>query len=180
MTEIQMQPDEVEYITGCIKSMPSDGLMIEWGSGGSSVKWLETMTGDQKLASIEHNAKWHMNVGEYLNTRPDLNSRFTYMFKPELYGYEHGYATIVEEHPHGLDDYMWPSHPRIKLSEADIYLVDGIARGATALLVKMLSSKEDPVIFIHDYYGREKWYTWASKHFFRVEKVGHTLARLYK
>ena len=181
MTEIQMQPDEVEYITGCIKNMPSDGLMVEWGSGGSSVKWLETMTDDQKLVSIEHNPKWHMNVSEYVNTRPELNARFTYMFKPELYGYEHGYAQIAEEHPFGLDDYMWPSHPRVKLSEADIYLVDGIARATTSLLVKMLSSKEDPVIFIHDYYGgRENWYGWASKHFHRVEKVGHTLARLYK
>lgn len=180
MTEIQMQPDEVEYMASRISNMPLNGTMIEWGSGGSSVKWLETMKGDQRLASIEHNSKWHMTVSEYLNTRPDLNARFTYMFKPELYGYEHGYATIAEEHPHGLDDYMWPSHPRVKVAEANIYFVDGVARATTALLCKFLSTKEDAEIYIHDYYGREVWYAWAIKHFSKAEKVGHTLVRLYK
>ena len=52
MSEIQMQPDEVEEITSRIKEMPDDGLMVEWGSGGSSIKWLETLTGNQKLTSI--------------------------------------------------------------------------------------------------------------------------------
>jgi len=181
MTEIQMQPEEVEYISGCIKNMGSDGLMVEWGSGGSSVKWLETMVENQKLVSIEHNPSWHMKVSEYINTRPEINSRFTYMFKPELFGYEHEYSLPKEENPYGLDDYMWPKHPRIKIAEADIYLIDGIGRATTALLVKMLSLKEDPVVFIHDYYGgRENWYGWAGKHFSKVEKIGRTLARLYK
>jgi len=177
MTEIRMQPDEVEYITGCIKNMPTDGKMVEWGSGVSSVKWLETMTAEQQLISIEHNPSWHMKVSEYMLTQPALNKKFTYIFKPELYGFEHGYATVTEEHPFGLDDYMMPNK---KVLDADIFLVDGIARAATAFLMKFLSTKEDPVIFIHDYYGREQWYAWAVKHFSKAEKVGHTLVRLYK
>lgn len=178
MTEIQMQPDEVAEITSQIKNMSSDGLMIEWGSGGSSVKWLETMTGDQRLVSIEHNPNWHMKVSEYVNTRSDINKRFKYLYKPELYGYEHGYAHVKEEHPHGLDDYLWPKVPGIE--NAQIYFVDGIARATTSLLVKLLTKTEDPVIYIHDYYGREQWYSWATQFFSKKEKVGHTLVRLWK
>jgi hypothetical protein len=177
MTEIQMQLDEVDYITSCIRNMNSDGKMIEWGSGGSTVKWLETMSDNQKLVTIEHNPDWHMKVSNYINTRSDINNRLTYLFKPELYGYEHGYANVNEEHPHGLDEYLIPSRD---ILDADIFLVDGIARATTALLVKFLSTKEDPVIFIHDYYGRERWYSWSTQFFSKKEKVGHTLVRLWK
>jgi len=135
------------------------------------------MKDNQQLVSIEHNPDWHMKVSEYINTRPDINQRFTYMFKPELYGYQHGYAQVNEEHPHGLDDYLWPKHPRVDISNAEVYFVDGIGRAATALIVKMLSQKENPVIYIHDYYGREQWYTWSSQFFSKKEKVGLTLCK---
>jgi len=177
MTEIQMQLDEVAEVTSRIKEMSDDGLMVEWGSGGSSIKWLETLEGNQRLISIEHNPNWHMKVSEYANTRSDINKRFKYIFKPELYGFEHGYATVNEENPHGLDDYFLP---RKEIMDAEIFFVDGVARATTALLVKLLSTKQDPVIYIHDYYGREQWYTWSTQFFSKKEKVGHTLVRLWK
>ena len=37
MVEIQMQPDEVAEVTSRIKEMSDDGLMVEWGSGVSTV-----------------------------------------------------------------------------------------------------------------------------------------------
>ena len=77
MTEIQMQLDEVEEVTSRIKEMGPDGLMVEWGSGGSSIKWLETLTDNQRLISIEHNPEWHMKVSEYLTTWPELNRKLT-------------------------------------------------------------------------------------------------------
>jgi hypothetical protein len=177
MKEIQMQLDEVAEITSRIKEMPEDGLMVEWGSGGSSVKWLETLSDNQKLISIEHNPQWHMKVKEYIVTRPELSKKFEYLFKPELYGFEHGYSSVIEEHPHGLDDYLIPNK---KILDADIFLVDGIARATTALLVMFLCTKPSPVIYIHDYYGREKWYSWSTQFFSKREKVGHTLVRLWK
>jgi len=177
MTEIQMQLDEVAEVTSSIKEMSDDGLMVEWGSGVSSIKWLETLEGNQRLISIEHNPNWHMKVSEYTNTRSDINKRFKYIFKPELYGFEHGYATVNEENPHGLDDYFLP---RKEIMDAEIFFVDGVARATTALLVKLLSTKQDPVIYIHDYYGREQWYTWSTQFFSKKEKVGHTLVRLWK
>lgn len=179
MTEIQMQLDEVAEITSRIKEMSDDGLMVEWGSGGSSVKWLESMTGNQRLISIEHNPAWHMKVSGYINTRSDINNRFQYLFRPELYNYEHGYADIKEEHPHGLDEYLWPKAAK-GIENAEIYFVDGIARATTAFIVKSLSQKPDPVIYIHDYFGREQWYSWSSQFFSKKEKVGQTLVRLWK
>lgn len=177
MTEIQMQVDEVEEVTSRIKEMSSDGLMVEWGSGGSTIKWLETMAGNQKLITVEHNPEWHMKVNGYVITRPDISDRLTYIYKPELYGFQHGYASVNEEHPHGLDDYFFPKKA---MMDADIFFVDGIGRATTALLCKMLSTKTDPVIYIHDYVGREQWYSWATQFFSKKEQVGHTLVRLWK
>lgn len=177
MTEIQMQLDEVAEVTSRIKEMSPDGLMVEWGSGGSSIKWLETLSDNQRLVSIEHNPDWHMKVSAYANSRSDINKRFNYIFKPELFGFQHGYATVNEENPHGLDDYFIPNR---SIYDADIFFVDGVARAATALIVKMISTKPDPVIYIHDYYGRENWYSWSTQFFSKKEKVGHTLVRLWK
>ena len=177
MTEIQMQLDEVEEVTSQINKMASDGLMVEWGSGGSTVKWLETLTSDQRLITIEHNPNWHMKVSEYINSRHDINKRLKYIFKPEMYNYTHGYGNVLEENPHGMDDYFIP---RKDILDADIFFVDGVARATTALLVKFLSTKPDPIIYIHDYYGREQWYSWATQFFSKKEKVGQTLVRLWK
>jgi hypothetical protein len=178
MTEIQMYQPEIDEVVARICEMPDDGLMVEWGSGGSTIKWLETMQGNQKLITIEHNPDWHMRVRGYLNTRADLKQRANYIFKGELYGYQHGYASVLEEHPHGLDDYLLPTP---EIANADIFFIDGIGRATCSLLVKFISTKADPVIYIHDYYGREQWYTWATQFFPKKERVGNaTLVRLWK
>ena len=177
ITKIQMQLDEIVEVTSRIKEMSPDGLMVEYGSGGSTVKWLEELTNNQLLISIEHKLEWYIKVSEYIDSRSDINQRFKYIFKPELYTFKHGYATINEEHPHGLDNYFIPQ-PNIL--DADIFFIDGVARGTTALIIKMLSKKINPVIYIHDYYGREEWYTWATQFFYKKEKVGYSLVRLWK
>jgi hypothetical protein len=177
MTEIQMHLNEVEEVTSRIKEMGTDGLMVEWGSGGSSIRWLETLTDNQRLVSIEHNSEWHSKVVEYLTTRPELNNKFKYYLRPELYGFKHGYGIVNEENPHGLDNYFIPQSD---ILNANIFFIDGIARATTALFVKFLSTKDDPVIYIHDYYGREQWYSWSTQFFSKREKVGHTLVRLWK
>ena len=176
MTEIQMQQDEVDYMVQTISQMNGDGLMVEWGSGGSTVKWLETMKDNQRLISIEHNKEWYDKVDGYIATRDDIKDRFKYYHRSEMYGFQHGYASVQEEHPHGLDNYFFPD---ADIPQADIFFIDGIGRATISLLTMMVAEKEDPAIFIHDYYGREKWYSWATQFFPRQEKVGHTLVRLY-
>ena len=51
---IQMEQDEIELISRTIRKQSSDSLMVEWGSGASTIKWLQVMVDDQKLISIEH------------------------------------------------------------------------------------------------------------------------------
>lgn len=176
MTEIQMHQEEIDEVVSQISKLSSDGLMVEWGSGGSTVKWLETMKDDQKLISIEHNKEWYDKVHGYIQTRDDIKDRFTYHFEGEKYGFKHGYASVLEEHPHGLDQYFLPDD---RILDADIFFIDGIGRATVSLLVNFLAHKDDAVVYIHDYYGREHWYSWATQFFSEREKVGSTLVRLH-
>lgn len=175
MTEIQMQPDEILEVMRSIKEMDQSGLMVEWGSGGSTVKWLETMQSNQKLISIEHNQNWFNTVNDYVSSRTDIKDRFKYYYKPQLYGFDHGYASVIEEHPHGLDDYFIPDP---KILDADIFFIDGVGRAACALFMAAFAKKSNPVVYLHDYYGRENWYSWLTR-YFRHERVGSTLVRIY-
>lgn len=178
LTEIQMQLDELSYMENIIKEMPSDGLMVEWGSGGSTVHWLKTMKDDQRLISIEHNPTWYKKVDENLTDHyAEEKKRLTYYYKREQYGFEHGYASVIEEHPFGTDQYLVPD---LDIMNADVFFIDGIARATVALLVLAFSAKEAPPIFIHDYVGREAWYQWAVQFYPKKEVVGKTLLRLWK
>jgi hypothetical protein len=181
ITEVQMNQDEIDYVQNIIKNMPEDGLFVEWGSGGSTCAWLDVLGENQKLVSIEHNENWYNRVTRGVkNHFGDLGDKFRFFHIPEQH-IEHGYGNPLEEHPMGTDNYLLP--PVEDLFNADVFFIDGIARATCALVVLLKHTKKDPVIFIHDYVGREKWYDWATQ-FFDVEIVGDlekksTLARLY-
>lgn len=178
LTEIQMQPDEVQYIENVIDYMGPEGLMTEWGSGGSTIHWLNTMRHQQHLITVEHNEEWFDKVSNTIDEHfLNLDWRLDYHFSPELYGFEHGYANLIEEHPTGLDNYMLPDK---HILDSNIFFIDGIARATIALMVLGLSKEPDPAIFIHDYVGREPWYDWVRALFPRSEVVGTTLLRLWK
>jgi len=177
LVEIQMQPDEIEYVTGLITQMPPDGLFVEWGSGGSTIKWAETLREQQKLITIEHNRLWWRKVTQYISERPDLADKINYLFRGVKHGFDHGYGHVLEEHPHGLDDYMFPVP---EIFNGNVFFVDGIGRATIALLLKYMAKDPDSIIMIHDYYGREHWYSWATQYFSKVEQVGTTLTRLYR
>jgi hypothetical protein len=104
----------------------------------------------------------------------DVSDKFKFLHIKEQYGFEHGYASVNEEHPFGADEYI---NPNADIWDADVFLIDGIVRATCAMTVLLKHTKKDPVIFIHDYVGREDWYNWAVQ-FFDVEVVGHTLCRL--
>lgn len=161
LKEIQMVQFDADYICDKIKNMPKDGLMVEWGSGGSTCKWLETLTDSQKLITIEHNENWYNRVGRAVVTEfGDVSDKFTFYHIPEKY-IEHGYGSLVEEHPCGTAEYI---NPDDKIWEADIFFIDGIVRGACLLTTLFKRKKPDSVIMIHDYVGREAWYDWAVQH----------------
>lgn len=179
--EVQMNKDEIEYVQDCIRGMPDNGIMAEWGSGGSTCAWLETLTGNQQLISVEHTETWYHRVNRAVNAHfGDVSSKFKFYHIPEMY-MEHGYGSLVEEHPCGTDKYLLP--PDDRWWDADIFFIDGIARATCAAMVLLKHRKEMPAIFIHDYVGREPWYSWSSQLFDTKivgdTSAGSTLARLY-
>ena len=182
LTEIQMRQDEIDYVVDQIQKMPSDGLMVEWGCGGSTCKWIESLGENQKLISVDHNESWYNRVTRAVKAHfGDVSDKFSFYHIPEQFGFEHGYGHFIEEHPFGTDNYLLP--PDSRWFDADIFFIDGIARAACALVTLLKHTKKNPVIFIHDYVGREDWYSWASQ-FYDVEIVADleknsTLARLY-
>jgi len=182
ITEVQMNQDEIDYVQNIIKEMPADGLFVEWGSGGSTCAWIDVLGDNQKLISVEHNESWFGRVSRAVkNHFVDLDpNKFRYFHIPEQH-IQHGYGNPLEEQPMGTDKYLVP--PAEDFFDADVFFIDGIARATCALVVLLKCTKKNPVIFIHDYVGRESWYEWASQ-FFDVEIVGNienksTLARLY-
>lgn len=177
LSEIQMNEDEVSYMVHLIKKLPANALMVEWGSGGSTCKWLETFNKSQYLITIEHDDIWFFNVLKAIKAHfGNVSKRFTFLHCPDEFGFEHEYASINEEHPIGLKHYFNPDVSNF--FNADIFFIDGIARASCALIVLLKHTKPNPAIFIHDYCGREQWYEWATQ-FFKVEKVGTTLVRLH-
>jgi len=142
--------------------MPKDGLMVEWGSGGSTCKWLETLTDNQRLITIEHNENWYNRVTRAISAEfGDVSNKFKFHYRPEKH-IEHGYGSLIEEHPCGTDEYI---NPEDDIWNADFFFVDGIVRGACLSTILHKKKKNDAVIMIHDYVGREDWYHWVVQFF---------------
>ncbi|MCF4127010.1 hypothetical protein [Methylobacterium sp. SyP6R] len=174
---IQMQPDEIETILATIRAMPEEGIMIEWGSGASTIRWLQEMHGRQRLISIEHNALWFNKVKNVIDTDPDLAQRLTYHMCASNGFFDHGYGMPSEENPLGLDEYF---NPDPTIYDADVFLIDGVARGTCAQMVLMKASKANPVIYLHDWYTRRGWYSWSVGLFRQHKRAGDTLCRLWR
>jgi len=164
LKEICMHQCDIDHMCSFIKNVPENGLMVEWGSGGSTCKWLETLSVDQKLITIEHNENWYNRVTRAINKEfGDIKDRFTFHHISEKY-IEHGYATIIEEHPCGTDDYLVGNNDS-RIWDADLYFVDGIARAACALTILYKRKKKNSFILIPDYCGIEPWDVWSFQFF---------------
>lgn len=70
--------------------------------------------------------------------------------------------TPWEQCPAGLQSYTQPKD--VDLGSIDVFLIDGIARGAClATLAARLPRKKPAVIFLHD--TKRDWYVWAMNLF---------------
>lgn len=136
-----------------LKALPSDGKMLEWGSGGSTIWFLENMQPGQHLTSIEENEHWFNKVQEKIEASGFTNHK--YLLVRSQFNELRKNAHPSEENPVGLDDYI---HPPIDLGEFDVILVDGVARGACLASVY---GKTNAKIFIHD--SNRGWYDWAIR-----------------
>jgi hypothetical protein len=170
INEILMSPAEIEVVVGEIKKLKPGALVVEWGSCGSTCMWLESIGPSQRLISIEHNINWHGRVSRSVASHfGDLGGKFKYIYKPERLPelYKHGYGRIEEENPYGTNEYVFPDG---EISEADLFIVDGIARGACIAVAALTRKNTDSVILLHDYSPRKVAYGWITQ-FFDVEVV---------
>jgi hypothetical protein len=183
----RMEADEIAYFEMIIPTLSKKAMLVEWGSGGSTTMFLEHLRPRQKLISIEHNREWFDRVSEILREHPKRH-QLTYIYvrpRPDqLFQGEEpvrfwGYGHPFEENPCYLEEYIDPelAVDGIDVFNADLFLVDGIARGACLAAIRM-KARKDANVFLHDYKRREIWYDWAVDLYPRKELVGSTLCKL--
>jgi len=143
-----------------LDQIPEQGKMLEWGCGGSTI-WFLSQRSDFALVSIEHNKKWAKKVNKQVKRRGFLN-RHNLILRQGRYIGSNGMP--FEENPSGLSEYILPP---VKMSEFDVILVDGVARGS-CLAVMRNSVKSGTNVFLHD--AQRKWYQWAQ-HFYPVAEI---------
>lgn len=134
-------------------AIPSRGSMLEWGCGGTTLWLLQNLAAAQHVVSVEHHAgyanevrgacqgfaNWRMIEASGGSIEPGRN------------------ATPAEECPAGLTDYVCAVSAEV-LATFDVFLIDGVARGACLCNV-LLNAKPGAIVFLHDV--QRDWYQWA-------------------
>jgi hypothetical protein len=172
--EPMMFPDEWPIFMDLVHSLPPDSKIVEWGSGGSTVKLSEQLRVDQKLISIEHNRQWYERTLEALTL--NLKSNWRYLYKPSTDLYPHNADTLNDENPIGLDYYIFPDE---SILEGDMFFIDGICRATIAVMLLAKAKNRNAIILMHDYAQRQHYYDWAIRLFPKTERVGTSFLRLY-
>tara|TARA_Y100000310_G_scaffold105378_1_gene103822 strand:- start:5646 stop:6230 length:585 start_codon:yes stop_codon:yes gene_type:complete len=165
-----------------LNAVPENGILAEWGLGGTTIWFLENMKGDQFLYSIEHNKEWATQIAGQIGEKKLNNKHSLHLREPE-FAYQlsdtetlNTYATPLEECPAGLMNYIIPID--VFASSPDVFLIDGVARGACLAMVRMFA-KPGSIVFLHDWNGRENWYGWAVRLYGeKVEKETENLLKL--
>jgi hypothetical protein len=170
-----MHPDEIEIMTNLVNGLHQSAKIVEWGSGGSTIKFSPLLSTQQQYISIEHNLEWFEKVSTELN---NINSSCQYLYRPVKPDcYFHGYGRPEEENPIGLDDYIYPGD---FVLDADLYFIDGVARCTIALMLLGLAKNKSATVLIHDYSpDRYVYYDWIRRIYPRSEILGTSLLRLY-
>lgn len=176
---VTMDENEKNFFKDLLKNTPDDFKMVEWGSGGSTLMFIEYFSGNRKLISIEHNPDWFDKVNEAVKNEKNIDN-FDYYFIPPLVKLDfYGYGIPNEENPCFNEEYICPEiFDDIKIYDADIFLVDGISRGAVLATIYAKAQRRNSCrIFLHDYRGRENWYNWVGNIYKGgIEIITNTLA----
>lgn len=177
--KVTMNDDEIDYFESFFAKKKSPVKMVEWGSGGSTKMFLDKPNVGT-LVSIEHNADWHTRVTEALKDHPKRKSLDYLFIPPELALSFYGYGIPQEENPTFNTEYINPNlaFQDLDIWDADVYLIDGISRGACLATTHIKAKNRDAAVFIHDYVGREQWYDWAVGLYSVKKIVGSTLVQL--
>lgn len=148
-----LRPDIAEeHLELILASVPQDGTLMEWGSGGSTVWFAERLLPEQRLISIEHDRLWWDKViGQVAgNTQVEV-----WLYPPKVDPGPYGHW--LRENPAPHPEYIAGQSVLDTLVKADTVFVDGVARGACLLTAAMNMSLGS--IFLHD--AERDWYHWS-------------------
>lgn len=174
MLEVQLTNSEQYYLESCLDTLPDDGIITEWGSGGTTLMMAQRLKPNQKLYSIEHNVAWYNHVDtslRFLGVRDKVELILARSLFAEIeFAGQEFISTAHEESPVSLDDYVYPGP---EVFDADLFLVDGLARCVCLLMIRMYRTKPGAIILAHDvgYSYRYDWYSWIYKHFSSYQKI---------
>ncbi len=164
----QMTLDELDYIEGLLSGPVK--TFVEFGGGGSTVYWAERLRWDQRLIVVEHDVAWANRIIEGIRGNPKVSL----LWHPEDEGViAHGYGIPDEENPVGLASYIQLA---IDLSNSDMFLIDGVARGAVLATLRQFAAPS-AIILLHD--QPRGWTRWAENLYPKKELVAQTLMRLW-
>lgn len=162
MLDPMMTVDDQRTLTAVVQSLPDDAVLVEYGSGGSTVMFAKLLRGAQKLYTIEHNVDWFHKVKTALK-EVDTDQRVSLNLRtPDADASVWPFGHYYEETPYACADYIHAVGVEIPWSKVRFALVDGFARGAVLAMLTTKLESETPV-FLHDYLGREAWYEWAVR-----------------
>jgi len=133
--------------------------MLEWGSGGSTLYFLQNLKKGQHLTSVEHHKEWYQQVR---NNATQYKNHTYHLIEGNVVG---GNATPMEETPAGLGKYV-----SFMPKEVDTILVDGVAR-STCILMSYIK-KPEVTVFVHDVH--RDWYDFAMKLYKNVQIIDPT------
>lgn len=164
----QMAPEHFDEI---VNSVPVEGLLLEWGSGMSTVEAARRFRDagqNQMVCSVEHDPAWAELVTKRLlaENLMDFGRVVLARIDRPVAPMEAGWH---RENPAGLEDYLIGPVPLLTEGLAPLgvgrsprrvatVLVDGIARGA-CLAVLASFAPAGLSVFLHD--AERPWYTWA-------------------
>lgn len=160
MIDPMMTMDDQRILHACVNALPDDAVLVEYGSGGSTLMLAKMLRGSQSLFTIEHNVDWFHKVKTELRLL-ELDSRASITLRTpdgdkSIWPFGHYY----EETPYACAEYIHADGVQIPWPQVQFVLVDGFVRGPVLAALATKLSSNVPV-FLHDYPGREAWYDWA-------------------
>lgn len=154
---VLMTANEGGKLIQTIQSCSNTAIIIEYGSGGSTVALGKALRSQQQLFSIEHTQEWYRSISTEISKLHIPNVSVLHCPVGGSAGAAYSYGLQAEEFPIGCEQYL---HPSINWNRVEMVFIDGVARGA-CLAITRIRCRPGTYAAIHDYVGREKWYNWA-------------------
>ena len=154
-----------DHLKEVLNDVSLHGVIMEWGSGGSTRWFGENMRREQTLYSVEHDKEWwHKVIPEVAG----FGNVHLWLYEPKYPFPRETYGTPHRENPVGCEAYISGDPVRGVLEAADVVFVDGICRSA-CLATAAQNCLSGTVVYLHDAPPRD-WYKYPY-HMFRDYEV---------